>query len=84
MMLSPIYPTSSKPGAPGRGLVWLAQAVRGLGVPVLALGGLTPARTCEVLQAGAWGVAAVTAIGAAADVELAATEFRNAILENSQ
>lgn len=82
--LSPIYPTSSKPGAPGRGPAWLAEAVRGLGLPVLALGGLTPARTREVLEAGAWGVAAVTAIGAAPDVEGAAMEFRNAILENSQ
>ncbi len=82
--LSPIYPTSSKPAAPGRGPAWLAEAVRGLGLPVLALGGLTPARTREVLEAGAWGVAAVTAIGAAPDVELAAREFRNAILENTQ
>ncbi len=82
--LSPIYPTSSKPGAPGRGPAWLAGAIRGLSLPVLALGGLTPARTREVLEAGAWGIAAVAAIGAAPDVELAATEFRKTILENTK
>jgi len=81
--LSPIYPTSSKPGVPGRGPTWLAEAVRGLRLPVLALGGLKPARAREVLEAGAWGIAAVEAIGAAPDVELAATEFRNAIAENT-
>ncbi len=82
--LSPIYSTSSKPGAPARGPAWLAEAVQGLGLPVLALGGLTPARTREVLEAGAWGVAAISAIGAAPDIEAAAMEFWNAILENTQ
>ncbi len=82
--LSPIYSTSSKPGAPAQGPAWLAEAVQGLGLPVLALGGLTPARTPEVLEAGAWGVAAISAIGAAPDVEGAAMEFWNAILENTQ
>ena len=81
--LSPIYPTSSKPGSPGRGRAWLAESTRGLGVPVLALGGLTPARTHEVLEAGAWGIAAVAAIGAAADVGQASREFRKALLENT-
>ena len=82
--LSPIYSTSSKPGTAARGPAWLAEAVQGLGLPVLALGGLTPARTREVLEAGAWGVAAISAIGAAPDVEVAAMEFWKAILENTQ
>jgi thiamine-phosphate pyrophosphorylase len=80
--LSPIYPTASKPGVPARGPGWLAEAIKGLGIPALALGGMTAARTREVLEAGAWGIAAVSAIGAAPDVELAAREFRNAIWES--
>ncbi len=79
--LSPIYPTGSKPGAPGHGPGWLAQASKDLPVPVLALGGVTAARVPEVLAAGAWGVAAVAAIGAAADVERAALEFRTALAQ---
>ena len=73
--LSPIYATSSKPGAAGRGCAWLAEATRDLDIPALALGGLTPLRTAEVLDAGAWGVAAVTALGAAEDPARAAGEF---------
>jgi thiamine-phosphate diphosphorylase len=79
--LSPVYATDSKPGAPGRGLRWLAVAARRAGLPVLALGGVTAQRTPEVLAAGAWGVAVVSAIGAAPDPEGAARAFRRA-LEN--
>lgn len=84
--LSPIYRTDSKPGTPGRGCSWLARQVevaRGAGVPVLALGGVTPERTAELLRAGAWGVATVSALGAAADVEAAAREFCKALRENA-
>jgi thiamine-phosphate pyrophosphorylase len=79
--LSPIYPTGSKPGAPGRGESWLAEATRELGIPALALGGLRPSRVPGVLGAGAWGVAAVSALGAAADIEAAAGDFAAALLE---
>jgi thiamine-phosphate pyrophosphorylase len=81
--LSPIYETGSKPGAPARGCGWLERETRDVGIPVLALGGLTPERTGDVLRAGASGVAAISAIGAAPDVEAAAREFRNALKENS-
>jgi thiamine-phosphate pyrophosphorylase len=74
-MLSPVYATASKPGAAGRGCDWLAAELRDLQIPVLALGGVTAARAAEVCAAGAWGVAAVSAIGAAADPERAAREF---------
>ena len=80
--LSPIYPTASKPGVPGKGSGWLSAATKDLGIPALALGGVTAADTREVLEAGAWGVAVVSAIGAAPDVELAARELKNQILES--
>jgi len=81
--LSPIYPTESKPAAEAMGVRWLAKAVREAGLPVLALGGLTPGRSVETLSAGASGVAAVSAIGAVSDIEAAAREFRRAITENT-
>ncbi|MFQ5513693.1 MAG: thiamine phosphate synthase [Myxococcota bacterium] len=77
--LSPIYPTGSKPGAAGRGAAWLARATGTLPIPVLALGGMTPARVQEVRAAGAWGVAAVSAIGAAPKIEEVVQEFRRAL-----
>jgi thiamine-phosphate pyrophosphorylase len=82
LTLSPIHPTDSKPGVPGRGAAWLARAVRGLRIPALALGGMTPERTREVIQFGAHGVAAVSAIGRAPDPAQAARAFR-AKLEES-
>jgi thiamine monophosphate synthase len=79
--LSPIFGTTSKPGAEPRGVAWLSSATRGLSVPVLALGGITAERVREVVDAGAWGVAVVSAIGAAPNVEQAAQEMRRAIEE---
>jgi thiamine-phosphate pyrophosphorylase len=55
--LSPIFPTASKPGyGPALGVAALASAARH-GLPVLALGGIMPARTDECLRAGAVGIA---------------------------
>jgi thiamine-phosphate diphosphorylase len=77
--LSPIHDTESKPGTPGRGTGWLANETRGLSVPALALGGMTADRAGAALAAGAWGVAAVSAIGAASDPERAAREFTKVV-----
>lgn len=79
--LSPVYATDSKPEAPARGTDWLRAESRDLPVPALALGGLTPARVGEILAAGAFGVAAVGALGAAPDPETAAREFRRALAD---
>lgn len=77
--LSPVYATGSKPYAVGRGCDWLREAAGRLGIPVLALGGLVPERVPEVLRAGAWGVAAISALGAASDPETAARDFLRAL-----
>ncbi|MFQ5698873.1 MAG: thiamine phosphate synthase [Myxococcota bacterium] len=77
--LSPVYATGSKPKALGRGCDWLRDAAGSLGVPALALGGLRPERVPEVLEAGAWGVAAVSALGAAQDPAAAARAFLRAL-----
>lgn len=79
--LSPIYPTESKPGAEAKGASWLGEAVSGLRIPALALGGVTPERVGEVVRSGAWGIAAVSAIGAAPNVEGAARMMQDAIEE---
>lgn len=81
--LSPIFPTGSKPGAEPRGCAWLREASAGLGVPVLALGGVTPERVAELRRAGATGVVAIAALGAAPDPEAAAREFRRALADET-
>ena len=57
-------PPRSRTRAPRRGLA-RGLRVRGAGVPVLALGGIDAAIACAVLRAGALGVVAITALGAA-------------------
>ncbi len=79
--LSPIFATDSHPDREPRGCDWLAAAAAALPVPVLALGGVTAARVGAVRAAGAWGVVAVSALGAAADPEAAAREFRRALAD---
>ena len=59
--LSPVFPSPSKPGyGPALGLEGLAAAAA-LGLPLLALGGVTPDRARHCLAAGAAGVAVMGA-----------------------
>jgi thiamine-phosphate diphosphorylase len=67
-----LFETTTHPGRPGRGLEWLGSLVA-LGVPVIAIGGLTPERAASVRDAGAWGMAAITALWDAADPAAATT-----------
>jgi thiamine-phosphate pyrophosphorylase len=70
----PIFPTSTRPDpAPLVGPAGLAAAVRAAaGVPVVAIGGITPARSAEVAAAGAHAACAISAVNQAADVAAAA------------
>ena len=59
----PVYATPSKTAfGPPQGLKALAEACRGSSLPVFALGGITPPRAAEVRQAGASGIALISAI----------------------
>jgi thiamine-phosphate pyrophosphorylase len=59
--ISPVFPTSSKPGyGPALGTDGLARLCGAvLGLPVIALGGIGPGRVAPCLAAGAAGVAAM-------------------------
>jgi thiamine-phosphate diphosphorylase len=52
-----VYETPSKENEEGRGLEWLAEIVDAIGIPVIAIGGITVDRLPEVLEVGARGVA---------------------------
>lgn len=55
--LSPIFETLSKPGyGPDLGLAAIARVAR-LGLPIIALGGITAMRAAPCLEAGAAGIA---------------------------
>jgi thiamine-phosphate pyrophosphorylase len=72
----PVYATPSKAAfGPPKGLEALSEACRISPLPVFALGGITPSRAGEVRQAGAHGVALISAIIAGPDPRTAARLF---------
>ncbi|WP_373306902.1 thiamine phosphate synthase [Micromonospora gifhornensis] len=78
--LSPVYPTSTKPGyGPPLGTVGLAALIRLSPVPVLALGGIeTPAQVRACVRAGAVGVAVLGAVMRSPDPRQTAAELTSA------
>ncbi len=71
LLVGPVYETASHPGRAAAGLE-LVRSCAALGLPVVAIGGMTPERACAVRDAGAWGVAAIRALWLAPDPARAA------------
>lgn len=71
--VSPVFVTPTKPDAgPGLGLKRLRRIAAAVAVPVVAIGGITPANAAQVAGAGAAGLAVVSAVVGAEDVTGAA------------
>ncbi len=80
IVLGPIYETPSKQMfGPPLGIHTLAKACRLVRIPIIGIGGVTAARAREMRHAGAFGVAVITAILGAADVESATRELLDAV-----
>lgn len=59
-LLAPVYAPLSKASVnPALGASEFGRMIRGVSLPVLALGGVTPERTAEVLDHGAAGIATI-------------------------
>lgn len=67
-----VYSTKSKADAGRAGLVGLAEIVRSVNIPVVGIGGITAKNAGPVLQAGATGLAVISAVMDALDPEDAA------------
>jgi len=80
VVLGPIHDTPSKQqyGAP-LGLAVLERAARSVRIPIFAIGGISAARVRDARQAGAFGVAVLSSILSAADVEQATTSLLSAL-----
>lgn len=83
-----IYGTDSKPDAEtaddGLGVDQLAKIVEAVTIPVVAIGGVTPDNANGPIQAGATGVAAISAITAADEPAAAAGELREAVVNTEE
>ena len=78
--VGPVYGTRSKANpAPVLGLDQLAAIAAECPVPVIAIGNITADRVAEVLDAGAHGLAVLSAITCADEPEAATRDFVNAI-----
>ncbi len=71
LLVGNVFETGSHPGRPAAGLNLVRETVS-LGRPVIAIGGIDPARAAEVRDAGAYGVAAISALWYAPDSAAAA------------
>lgn len=78
VLLGTIFPTPSHPDRPGAGLARVA-ACRDAGPPLIAIGGVTPARADAVLGAGAHGVAVLRGVWEADDPPAAAGRYLEAM-----
>ena len=80
IVFGPVYDTASKRqyGAP-QGLEKLVAVVRAVRIPVVAIGGITPARVAEVRRTGARGVGVISAILAADSPAEATRSFLKAL-----
>jgi len=80
IVLGPIYETPSKQMfGPPLGIHTLERACRLVRLPIIGIGGVTAARAREMRRAGAFGVAVITAVLSAADVESATRELLDAV-----
>ena len=83
IVLGPIYETPSKQMyGPPLGLAALEQTVKAVRVPVVAIGGVTARRARDLRAAGAFGVAVITAVFAADDVQGATRALLEAVTDS--
>ena len=76
----PVFPTTSKRNPKSvKGPDGLADACEAVPIPVIAIGGITHDRVRSVLEAGAHGVAVLSAVDTARNPEQATARFRAAI-----
>jgi thiamine-phosphate diphosphorylase len=78
--VGPVYETQTKADAgPEIGVRLLAKRVDLSGLPVIGIGGITAEKATPVIEAGACGVAVISAILKAGDARVAAQRLRAAV-----
>ena len=78
--VGPVYPTLAKMDAgPATGINLLRELSTRYSLPLVAIGGITPQNAADMVQAGATGVAVITAVVNAENIVQAARDIRTAI-----
>lgn len=79
VQLGTIFESVSHPDQPPVGVELIKQVRKVVNIPVIAVGGITAANAVEVIEAGAHGVAVISAILSAEDKKAAAQELREVL-----
>ncbi len=79
LIAGPVYETTSHADRDPAGLTLIREVTAGVGVPVLAIGGVNADRVEEVVRAGASGVAVISAVLGRTDRRDATGELRRAL-----
>ena len=77
--LGPIYTTDTKPGKPETGVARITKVKTVVGLPVIAIGGINPNNLVACIEAGADGIAVVSAVTMADEMIAATSELRQAL-----
>jgi thiamine-phosphate pyrophosphorylase len=78
--LSPIFDTATKSDAgPGKGLERLKEIKSAVSIPVIAVGGIGKGNVRQVMEAGADGVAVISAVVGQKDIVRATAEMRSLV-----
>jgi thiamine-phosphate diphosphorylase len=75
LLVGTMFPTASHPDQPPAGISLLRAVREAVSIPLIAIGGITPERVAECIQAGAQGVAVLSGITNAPDPADAATRY---------
>lgn len=82
LALSPVFDTGTKPDAgPGKGLEKLKEIKSAVSIPVIAIGGINKQNVRQVMEAGADGVAVISAIVGQKDIVKATAEMRSLVYQ---
>jgi thiamine-phosphate pyrophosphorylase len=79
LSFGPIFPSRTKPSSKPLGIEKLREVCKKVSVPVIAIGGINSDNAGKVIKAGAWGVAAISAISQAKDAKKATQELLSKI-----
>ena len=82
LIVGHVFDTISHPGEAGRGTALIAEVRRAVDTPIVAIGGIDGSTARSCIEAGADGVAVISAIMRAADPEAAARGIKRAMLGN--
>jgi thiamine-phosphate pyrophosphorylase len=82
VVFGPVYETLSHAGAPAAGLEALAAVVSAVSIPVVAIGGVRKDRVRAIMDAGAGGIAVISAILGSPSPHEAASALRRELQSN--